>query len=127
MKSFPFAVSLFSASLLAAGLFAFSPAFVSAAQPKTGDASTQTDTSTGTPPPGGPNGGPPPGGRNTAVDAALAACAQSLGASQGAPPDPAKMDACMSAKGFQKPAGPPPGGAPSGKGPPPQPKTSGES
>ncbi|MFT3763386.1 MAG: hypothetical protein QM761_12440 [Pseudoxanthomonas sp.] len=84
-------------------------AFAAAAQ----DASTSASAST-TPPPAdgkGPPKGPQPGGRNPEVDAALSACAQSLGASDGQRPDRAKMDACMSAKGFKKPqGGPPPGG-----------------
>ncbi|MFT4255517.1 MAG: hypothetical protein QM599_00910 [Pseudoxanthomonas sp.] len=94
--------------LLAAVLL---PAFAAAAQ----DASTSASASTSnnpTPADGkGPPKGPPPGGRNPEVDAALSACAQSLGASGGQRPDMAKMDACMSAKGFKKPqGGPPPGG-----------------
>lgn len=59
------------------------------------------------------HGGP---GRNPAVDNALKACASSLGLSQpgqGQRPsqaDMSKMEACMSAKGFKRPSGPPPGG-----------------
>lgn len=79
------------------------------------------------PPPHEQNGqagssGQPPAARNSKIDEALAACAQSLGASAGQRPDPAKMDACMTAKGFTKPQGGPPGKQDGGKDAPPPPK-----
>lgn len=113
MKLPSFAASLFTVAVLGAGFFVFSPTFIAVAQTNTNDAAAPAD-----PPPHGPPS--PPGGHNPAIDAALADCAQSLGAGREQLPDMAKMDACMRAKGFQKPKGPPPGGPNDGKGPPPQ-------
>lgn len=79
---------------------------------------------------------PPPGGRpDPAFHEALQACAQAQGITLRAPgegglpeggprPDPEKLDACLKAKGFEHPMGPPPGmrhgpGGPDGPGMPP--------
>ena len=51
-----------------------------------------------TPPPG-----PPPGARNPQFEAALDECRQSLGIAADQRPDPAKMETCLTAKGFPKP------------------------
>lgn len=64
-------------------------------------------------------GHPPPDkpgdGHHGPIDQALRACRSSLGGDDGTPVDPQKMDACMAAKGFKRPSGPPPDHA----GPPP--------
>jgi hypothetical protein len=52
------------------------------------------------------------GGKNAALDAAIQACSASVAKDAGGHPDRTAMDACMAAKGFTKPSGPPPGGAP---------------
>lgn len=71
--------------------------------------------STPQPPPGG-KGGP---SRNPAVEEALRACRASLASGQGgSAADPGKMEACMTAKGFKRPPGPPPRGQ--GGHPPPE-------
>lgn len=54
-----------------------------------------------------PNGN---GGKNAALDAAIQACSASVAKDAGGHPDRTAMDACMTAKGFTKPSGPPPGG-----------------
>lgn len=56
-----------------------------------------------------PRPGPPPRERDPKFEAAIAACRESSGARDGERPDRAKIDACMSAKGFERPKGPPPG------------------
>lgn len=50
-----------------------------------------------------------PKGKNTALEAALQACASSIAKDGQGRPDMAAMDSCMQAKGFSRPAGPPPG------------------
>lgn len=50
-----------------------------------------------------------PEGKNPAVEKALQACAKTVGTDSSGHPDMAKMDECMSAKGFQKPPHPPKG------------------
>ena len=59
--------------------------------------------------------GPPPGGgpgNNPALDAALKECAASSSRGSDGRPDFTALDACMKAKGFEKPAKPPAGGPP---------------
>lgn len=56
--------------------------------------------------------GPQPGGKNAALDAAIQACSASVAKDSSGRPDHTAMDACMTAKGFTKPSGPPPGSAP---------------
>lgn len=56
-----------------------------------------------------PNGGP---GNNPALDAALKECSASAGKSSDGRPDFSAMEACMKAKGFEKPSKPPAGGPP---------------
>jgi hypothetical protein len=58
-------------------------------------------------------------GSNAALEAALQACAAQVKADAAGRPDRNAFDACMRAKGFEKPAGPPPGGM-DGRGAPPQ-------
>jgi hypothetical protein len=58
------------------------------------------------PPPGGGPGG------NSALDAALKECSTSITKNSDGRPDMATMDACMKAKGFEKPSKPPVGGPP---------------
>ena len=53
----------------------------------------------------------PPSGKNATLDAAIQACSASVAKDAGGRPDRTAMDACMTAKGFTKPSGPPPGGA----------------
>ena len=50
----------------------------------------------------------PPADKNPALDAAIQACAASVAKDTGGHPDRTAMDACMAAKGFTKPSGPPP-------------------
>ncbi|WP_394792245.1 hypothetical protein [Rhodoferax sp.] len=57
-----------------------------------------------------PSGGP---GKNPELDAALQACAASVAKGTDGRPDRTAMDACMTAKGFTKPSGPPGGKPPS--------------
>lgn len=59
-------------------------------------------------------------GNHAAIEAALKACAAQVGVDANGRPDRTAFDACMKAKGFEKPAGPPPGGHGGPKGPPPQ-------
>ena len=47
-----------------------------------------------------------------ALEAALQSCASSLSSDSNGRPDPQAMDSCMSAKGFSRPSGPPPGRGP---------------
>ena len=65
-----------------------------------------------------PRPGPPPRERDPKFEAALSACRESSGARDGDRPDRAKIDACMSAKGFERPKAPPPGAR--GDRPPPE-------
>lgn len=58
-------------------------------------------------------------GGNSALEAALQACAAQVKADASGRPDRNAFDSCMRAKGFEKPAGPPPGGK-DGRGAPPQ-------
>lgn len=46
---------------------------------------------------------------NSALEAALSACAASATQDSGGHPDQAAMDSCMTGKGFSRPSGPPPG------------------
>lgn len=55
-----------------------------------------------------PTASAPASGGNSAVEAALSACASSLQKNASSQPDPAAMDTCMQAKGFTRPSGPPP-------------------
>ncbi len=50
-----------------------------------------------------------PKGKNTALEAALQACASSIAKDGQGRPDMVAMDSCMQAKGFSRPDGPPPG------------------
>lgn len=52
------------------------------------------------------------GGKNAALDAAIQACSASVSKDANGRPDHTAMDACMTAKGFTKPSGPPPGNPP---------------
>lgn len=60
-------------------------------------------------------------GGNAALEAALSSCASSVAKDAKGGPDRTAFDACMSAKGFTKPSGPPPGSSQNGghNGPPP--------
>jgi hypothetical protein len=57
-----------------------------------------------------------------ALEAALTACASSAGKDSNGQPDMQAMDTCMTAKGFTKPGGPPPGQGSGGQGNLPPPK-----
>lgn len=59
-------------------------------------------------------------GNHAEIEAALKACAAQVGVNATGRPDRAAFDACMKAKGFEKPSGPPPGERGGPKGPPPQ-------
>ena len=59
-------------------------------------------------------------GGNAAIEVALKACASQVSADSSGKPDRTAFDACMKAKGFEKPSGPPPGERGGPKGPPPQ-------
>ena len=64
-----------------------------------------------------PDGAPPRGGapgHNPALEAALKACEATLSSSSNQLPDATTMDACMTAKGYEKPAKPPVGSRPVG-------------
>lgn len=93
------------------------PALPVAAGPGASSQSAAASATTQPPPDG--KGGP---GRNPAVEEALRACKASLASGQdNSAADPGKMEACMTAKGFKRPAGPPPrgqGGHPSPEGAP---------
>lgn len=54
---------------------------------------------------------PPAGGKNATLEAAIQACSASVSKDASGRPDHTAMDSCMTAKGFSKPSGPPPGGA----------------
>lgn len=58
-----------------------------------------------------PSGGGP--GNNPALEAALKTCSISVAQGNDGRDDPKEMDACMKAKGFEKPAKPPAGAPPS--------------
>lgn len=91
------------------------PALSVAAEPEASSQSAAAPATTQPPPPDG-KGGP---GRNPAVEEALRACKASLASGQdSSAADPGKMEACMTAKGFKRPAGPPPRGQ--GGHPPPE-------
>lgn len=49
-----------------------------------------------------------PAGKNTAMEAAMQACAASAGKDASGGPDRTAMDTCMQAKGFTRPTGAPP-------------------
>lgn len=49
------------------------------------------------------------GSRNPEFEAAIQACSNSVAKDSRGGPDRTAMDSCMSAKGFTRPAGPPPG------------------
>lgn len=53
---------------------------------------------------------------DSGLEAALAECAGSVAKDSNGRPERTAMDACMSAKGFTKPNGPPPGGEHHGQG-----------
>jgi len=94
------------------------PALSVAAEP---NASSQSASASTTPQQPSPDGKRGPG-RNPAVEEALRACKASLASGQGSSvADPGKMEACMTAKGFKRPPGPPPrgqGGHPPSEGAP---------
>ncbi len=54
------------------------------------------------------NASAPQAGKNSALEAAIAACSSSVAKDSRSGPDMSAMDACMQAKGFTRPAGPPP-------------------
>jgi len=119
--------SHFRSCLLATATLCFVSALLGGMDAFASTTSTTTSTvpaaTTGAPLPP-PGGGAPPSTRNSALDAAMSACAASVAKDTHGGPDRTAMDACLKQKGFTLPqqgaGGPPPQGAPGAGGPPPQ-------
>jgi hypothetical protein len=96
-------------NFLAVGLLAtlFSPLSLTAQQgPPPRPDSDSSDSSTS----GSGTSSQPGSGGPTGLREALSACAAEVSKDANGRPNMNEMDACMKAKGFTKPSGPPPGG-----------------